>query len=178
MSNRKPTPASLAEVRSDGLHPRLAELLVDEPDITQPLIRVAAEFLAAGVTWSEATIDAAIKLARQRTDPERARRFRERISEPGQGEPPMRGPGIVYYVQRGRFIKIGTTTNLDERMNALRPDRILAIEPGGQAVENMRHNQFASWRADGEHFTPNEKLADHIADLVSQHGEPAQPAYV
>lgn len=56
---------------------------------------------------------------------------------------------VVYYVALpGDRIKIGTTKNLPQRLNALRVDRaaVLATEPGGVTLERRRHRQFGALR--------------------------------
>src|SRR3954470_12354445 len=50
---------------------------------------------------------------------------------------------VVYYIQVGEFIKIGTTIQLRERIKAYPPNkRLLATEPGGHSLESRRHEQF------------------------------------
>jgi hypothetical protein len=49
---------------------------------------------------------------------------------------------VVYYIRRDGFIKIGVTGNFIQRMHKLRPDEVLAVEPGGRSLETARHRQL------------------------------------
>lgn len=84
---------------------------------------------------------------------------------------------VVYYVERGNLIKIGTTSNLVRRMLELQPDRILAVEPGGLHLERQRHRQFQDAavlvQRGREHFHRTEPLLEHIGVVVTKHGRPA-----
>lgn len=77
---------------------------------------------------------------------------------------------LVYYLALpGDRIKIGTTTNLPQRLNALRADRawVLATEPGGVSVERQRHRQFAAYRiGQREDFRDVPKLREWIDALT------------
>jgi len=77
---------------------------------------------------------------------------------------------VVYYIQvRGADrVKIGTTSNLRQRMVALRADGadLLATESGGRTVEGRRHREFADERyGRREEFALSERLLAHIASL-------------
>lgn len=75
---------------------------------------------------------------------------------------------VVYYVQFNGRIKIGFTTNLEERLTVIPHDRVLAVEPGGCEVERKRHRQFADERVTGEWFEPSERLLAHINTINQQ----------
>jgi hypothetical protein len=56
--------------------------------------------------------------------------------------------GVVYFVRCGNFVKIGWTTNLDQRINPLSTSNPLTMEliawvDGGRALERDLHLQFA-----------------------------------
>jgi hypothetical protein len=74
---------------------------------------------------------------------------------------------VVYYIQVGKYIKIGTTKDVDKRLQQYPPDsELLAIEPGSFTIEDMRHKQFAKYlAARNEWFSPGPKLMQHIAGL-------------
>lgn len=75
---------------------------------------------------------------------------------------------VVYYLDLGDRIKIGFTTNLPERVAALRLDQdvVMATEPGGRDVERRRHEQFADERyGRREDFAPSDRLLQHIWSL-------------
>jgi hypothetical protein len=76
----------------------------------------------------------------------------------------------VYYIRIGNRIKIGTTGDFKRRMGQLMPDEVLAIEPGGYALEKERLGQFRRWRLIGERFAPAPDLMEHIAAVRKQYG--------
>lgn len=87
-------------------------------------------------------------------------------------------PHVVYYLRLGNSdIKIGYTSNLPERMRALRarPSDVLAIEPGDRQKEKERHHQFAGLRREvwREDFEPAAELMSHIKAMRTAHGDPA-----
>lgn len=69
---------------------------------------------------------------------------------------------VVYYIEFGTRIKIGTTINIGNRMDALPWDRILLIEPGSYTLERQRHEQFADQHLTLEWFKSEGPLLDHI----------------
>lgn len=77
------------------------------------------------------------------------------------------GNAVVYYVQVGEHIKIGTTTNIKSRMVAYPPNRrLLATEPGHEELEAERHREFSGLLDMGrEWFRPGPALIDHINAL-------------
>lgn len=79
---------------------------------------------------------------------------------------------VVYYVElTGGRIKIGWTTDLARRLVELRlrPDDVLATEPGGRSHEALRHRQFALERIGrSEEFRQSDALRRHIASLTRQ----------
>lgn len=84
----------------------------------------------------------------------------------------------VYYVRCGHLIKIGFTANLGQRFTTIRPNEVLALEPGGQDVETQRHRQFAELRASGEYFHPGPALQSHIVGLRNTYGAPVRTSSV
>lgn len=151
-----------------------------------PFISVVSEWRAAGIEMTDELMAAALKLARLNLD--KARRkvaqinaAREREAEtqaaldalkPGTfGEAPN---GVVYYIRRGRYVKIGTTTNLRARLRDLMPDEVLAVEPGSYLLESQLHAQFANirYRPDREYFELTPELQAHIDAIVGKHGSP------
>lgn len=140
------------------------------------ICQVVMEMRDSGVELTEETMDAAIKIG--------SKRHREHLRE-AAGRPPVIGgvphnlprppkESVVYYVRRAEFVKIGTTVRLKERMSALAPDEILAIEPGSYELEKQLHTRFARLRAPfmREYFRMEKPLMDHIAGVVKQHGAP------
>jgi hypothetical protein len=60
-------------------------------------------------------------------------------------------PPVVYFVRIGKFIKIGFTTNITERLKTFRgasaePIYVLRIVPGGRDLERKLHQLFAENR--------------------------------
>jgi hypothetical protein len=95
--------------------------------------------------------------------------------------------GVVYFVERGEYIKIGFTRNLDVRLRALRsgqvrmpdgmtigPLTLLASVKGSGAQERAIHRQFADLRVNGEWFVKDRRLLDFVAKVRS--GEEMLPA--
>lgn len=74
---------------------------------------------------------------------------------------------IVYYMRIGNRVKIGTTTNLKVRLEAINPEELLCTEPGGHPLEKQRHRQFAALRTHGEWFRLEGELQQHIDGLRS-----------
>lgn len=75
---------------------------------------------------------------------------------------------VVYYIAlTGDRIKIGTTSTLARRMQAMRvrDEDVLAIEQGGRLLEMERHRQFAHLRiGKSEEFHRAPELEQHITD--------------
>ncbi len=72
---------------------------------------------------------------------------------------------VVYYLRFDRRVKIGTTTDLRQRLAVLPHDQLLAIEPGGIMLERERHQQFHPYRLHGEWFSMGDELMQHIRTL-------------
>lgn len=74
---------------------------------------------------------------------------------------------LVYYVAFGDRIKIGTTTDLNQRLQSIPHDELLAFERGGRALERKRHRQFAADLVPGqrEWFHRSPELVAHIEGL-------------
>lgn len=74
---------------------------------------------------------------------------------------------VVYYVQVGDLIKIGSTTRLADRLKDYPPNRrLLATEDGDCELETRRHGQFRELLMVGrEWFRPGQELVDHINEL-------------
>jgi rRNA maturation protein Rpf1 len=73
----------------------------------------------------------------------------------------------VFYAEvGGGLIKIGTATNLDQRVKTLYM-HVLATEVGGTTREAIRHRQFADERLtkDSELFRRSDRLMRHIEEL-------------
>jgi hypothetical protein len=104
--------------------------------------------------------------------------LRARMAPLEEAEPPPVEP-VVYFIQVGDRIKIGTTTGLRGRLESVRtfapqePKVLLAV-PGGLAEERQMHALFAEERVRGEWFRPSERLLQFIAerrDLDVRHVE-------
>jgi hypothetical protein len=141
--------------------------MVDPTDPAfERIARVLLDMRAAEVELSAETVAVAIRLGR--------------LYHSGTVKPPTPPTPldtlrqhVVYYLRFGNLIKIGTTSSLYTRVRELRPDEILAAEPGYRALEAQRHQQFARHRVERELFAPAPTLLDHIHEVVAQHGHPA-----
>lgn len=141
------------------------------------ICQVAMEMRAAGVELTRETMEAAIKMGRQRhADGKSLSNGTERapVVRPFPSRQELAAQGVIYYVRRGEFIKIGTTARLRQRMRDLAPDEILAVHPGSYAQEKELHARFAHLRAPfmREYFHIAPELTDHVALMVEEHGAP------
>lgn len=125
----------------------------------------------AGIEIDARAVEIATKLGRWHHETAEA----EKAPQPAlkEGHDALGRPRWVYYVRCGHLIKIGTTADLGTRFSAIRPNEILALEPGDQSVETSRHQEFAVLRASGEYFHPGPALQQHINQLRQELGPPA-----
>lgn len=83
---------------------------------------------------------------------------------------------VVYYVRLDEArIKIGFTSNLRPRIAGLRVDSsaLMACEPGGKALERVRHDQFRALRINRrEEFAPAPELLEWIEIVKREFGVP------
>lgn len=154
-----------------------AHLLDDEEpaysDIVQALADLAFE-LDSPSDVDEPAVGIAIRIGR-------ARHQRRAQQVQGDPTPPKRiggtrdaHQGFVYYIRRGAMVKIGTTVNLRQRMSDLRPDEVLAVEPGSYAREAELHRLFQHLRVPGqrEWFYAGREIQDHVERVLDQNGPP------
>jgi hypothetical protein len=169
-------PFTLPEYRDAdfGVRPSFKKLLklIDTSDPAWPHTAAALrEMTEAGIEVDEAAFATAVKLGAHRlAELDATKRACRRVK---YETPPLESAGsIVYYIRRGRVIKIGTTVVPVMRFTNLMPDEILAFEPGTVKVERMRHRQFQHLRCRGEHFRPEPELLEHARQLRRIHGNP------
>lgn len=108
-----------------------------------------------------------------------ARKEEHRLREERRAQA-LEAQSVVYYIRIGDHVKIGFTSNLRERLKALRvyTDNLLATEPGGRAVEAQRHQEFAAERVGRrENFNPSRRLLAHIEQVRNEHGAPVVTSY-
>lgn len=141
--------------------PELAKIL----DATDPAFERIATLLVdmqqAGISPTRETVAVAIKLGRLYHSAEPA-------ALPAEAYESLRHD-VVYYMRFGNLIKIGTSGVLQTRVRVLKPDELLAIEPGSYPLETKRHRQFAGFRARGEFFYPAPVLMEHIKKIRTRH---------
>jgi hypothetical protein len=146
-----------------------AAALVDADDPAfDAIASILTDMRDAGARLTTETVRAAIALGRH---------YHQRAEAPipvPAGRLNEFDKALVYYVRFGALIKIGTTRDMRQRMLAIRPDEILAAEPGSYDLEAKRHRQFARFRQDGELFLPARPLVDHINALRKKYGRPPQ----
>ncbi|MGW4603714.1 GIY-YIG nuclease family protein [Streptomyces sp. NPDC004532] len=157
-----------------------------------PILYTFRDFELAGIAVTSETAEIAVKLGRLQYERNTQKRSEEQqrreeiwaanaASLAAQKLLDDHPDGIVYYVRRGNFIKIGTTRSFSARMNNIKPDEILAVEPGSYSLENQRHQQFEEHRhgrdergTRSEYFHPSDELKAHILALREEHGIPPQ----
>lgn len=69
---------------------------------------------------------------------------------------------FVYYIRLEGRIKIGTSSNIKNRLRDLPWDTIELLEIGNEVEENLRHTQFAHLRIQGEWFKADQELLEFI----------------
>ena len=83
---------------------------------------------------------------------------------------------VVYYIDRGGLVKIGTTSRFAKRMATMyvQPREVLAVEAGGYARESERHQQFSHLRTAprSELFRVADDLRDHMLALRTENPDP------
>lgn len=82
--------------------------------------------------------------------------------------PTAKPTGWVYFVRIGDLVKIGYTSQPDQRFRRLQPSEVLHMEAGTMADEKRCHLAFAHLRVEGEMFRPEPDLLAFIADLQAQ----------
>lgn len=85
-------------------------------------------------------------------------------------EPP-KGESVVYFVECGGLIKIGTTNQMSERLRQISTASpaaatLLATQPGGCVAERATHAKFAHLRRHGEWFADAPELREHIEGVL------------
>ncbi|MEU3098522.1 hypothetical protein ABZ690_28150 [Streptomyces sp. NPDC006967] len=144
--------------------PPVAELVETDDPAFETIARILTDMRDAGAHLTADTVRAVVALGRH---------YHQRAEEPlpvPAGRLNQFDKALVYYVRFGTLIKIGTTRDMRQRMLAIRPDEILAAEPGSYELEAKRHRQFARSRSHGELFMPSRPLVDHINALRKKYG--------
>jgi hypothetical protein len=146
-------------------------------------MRISVEWQKAGVEMTAELVAAATKIAEAHISNARDEDARinaqreasaERLAALRPGAFGDATDGVVYYIRRGKYVKIGTTTRLRSRMRDLMPDEILAVQPGSYSLEAQLHARFADIRFASwcEYFTLTPELQEHIDSVLAQHGPP------
>lgn len=147
--------------------PAAADLI----DTTDPAFEAVARLLIdlrdAGADLTEDTVRAAVKLGRHYH--RREKNPSELINFQWSGNLDQE---VVYYMRFGTLVKIGTSARFIQRFFTLRPDEVLAIEPGSYDLEHKRHRQFRHLHSHNEMFFPGRALIEHIRRVQKEHGKP------
>lgn len=72
--------------------------------------------------------------------------------------------GLVYFMRFGAMVKIGFTTNLADRVRALRPEEVLGVMDGDMAAEKRLHHEFGKHWLRGELFSLTPEIAEFIKE--------------
>lgn len=130
------------------------------PDAPFPIcIKHASRLLAYLNDYAPSGLGSRIIVAARAVDQARAVAVERTARKPSVGH--------VYYVQIGKYIKIGHTSNLGQRLASYPPDaRLLALEVGTPSLERQRHREFADDLLDrNEWFRPSPRLLAHIRKI-------------
>ena len=113
-----------------------------------------------------------------RTEFDAAFRAWNRLYKPSQRRPVRwTTRGLIYFLRIGDRVKIGFTTSLDARIQALQigspdPFELLGSVPGIKAEEKDAHEIFARDRVAGEWFALTPELQEYIARKVGKSNFP------
>lgn len=88
--------------------------------------------------------------------------------------PPPAEPQRVYFAARGGHIKIGISTNVQHRMQALGTE-LLASFPGSFRDEQAMHRRFAEFSVGGEWFLDVPEIRDLIDEIAAPPPVPLPP---
>ena len=127
---------------------------LDEPLCDQHLMRIYRSVIAL----SESIDPKAI------TVPGVPRRF-VRVSDKRSLNRKHSIAGKVYFIRFGDRIKIGFTTDLQQRTKHVPTDELLASMPGSYRTEHSLHSKFAHLRINGEWFSMGTDLMEYIESL-------------
>lgn len=83
--------------------------------------------------------------------------------------------GFVYFVQGGKYVKIGYTQNesVDSRIRSLQTGcpfqlRLLAVYPGNEKFERRLHRMFGPWRMQGEWFRLSAPAMRQVVERINE----------
>lgn len=159
-----------ARASSEALHP-------DDQKIVDQIAEEQDQLLAQHIR------DEAARLREARLAEALAGIRRFPIEDPSPEQAPVQTPNVkwdipkgrhtpvVYFIRNGNRFKIGTTTDLHQRVRrlSLRFDDVALVLPGGRDVERTMHRQFGSIRVGtSEWFRDAAPLSDFIATQVHQ----------
>lgn len=82
--------------------------------------------------------------------------------------------GFVYFLLSDGAVKIGWTSELDQRLKQYSPGaRILAVKPGTKADESALHKKFAHIKTHRkEWFSYSPQVMEEVQRTIREHGEP------
>lgn len=97
------------------------------------------------------------------------------VSKGVERRPPIYVGGrasVVYYMKFGQHVKIGFSTNLPSRARDLKPEAVIAVEPGARGEETTQHLRFLDKRVHGEFFQLDHELIQYINMVRATYGDP------
>jgi len=143
-----PTQAELLAAAMDFVRAESLGFDINDPEVIRTVV-AANKRRRAGAEDREAAMIAAAKAAN------------------ATGKLPV-PKSVVYYMRVGNRVKIGYSTNLEGRIAAVMPEEVLAVEPGGRMLEEVRHRQFADLHVTREWFRHESPLTEHIEKLQAK----------
>ena len=82
--------------------------------------------------------------------------------------------GHIYFLLSDNAVKIGWTSDLDQRMKSYSPGtKILAVMPGARKDETRLHRKFSHLRTNRrEWFAYSPQVMEEVERIVREHGDP------
>lgn len=153
---------------------KVAARLGHLPELREPADGICCDPECYAAVWEQAPVPLCLEHTMAIwTAVNEAMRKRMAAVEEAVARDPLAVNPLVYFIQLGDRIKIGTTTSLAGRLQSMltmaseEPKVLLAV-PGGYKEEKQVHALFAEERVRGEWFEPSERLLKFIAERRDQ----------
>ena len=114
------------------------------------------------------------KLAQKDETIAHLRRWLQEERRPERPKPQRPERGHIYFLLSDNAVKIGWTSDLEQRMKSYSPGtKILAVMPGARKDETRLHRKFAHLRTNRrEWFAYSPQVMEEVERIVKEHGDP------